>query len=380
MTEHSILPPSSAARRVACPGSRGLEALYPDDDSPHAREGHAAHWVASEALSYSSRLRQLKIDVGTIAPNGELVTQEMIEGAQEYVQAILKITGLNGFTEKRLHIEKRVSIAVIHPDCWGTPDCWAYVNDTIHIWDYKYGHGTIEIFENWQIIEYAAGILDSLRMLRNDDSDFPIVLHLVQPRGFHRDGIVRTWRTTRNNLQPYFEKLRQAEIESLLPNARTAVSPECTYCRGRSACETLQRAAVSAADITGQNVPFDLTPVQTGAELRYLLHASKLLQARVTGLTEQATSMIRTGKTVPHFALEASAGRQDWTIPPSKVAALGELYDKPLAKEIKTVTPKQALKAGIPENIINKFSKTQHGAMKLVADTKQPRKIFGENK
>ena len=46
MSVHAILAPSSASRRMQCPGSRVMEATYPQaEDDPRALEGTLAHLV-----------------------------------------------------------------------------------------------------------------------------------------------------------------------------------------------------------------------------------------------------------------------------------------------------------------------------------------------
>lgn len=70
------LPPSSAARRVACPGSRALEEKYPREDTSHADEGRLAHAVAQAALT------------GEILKD-PCITKEMEAGAKLYQQAIM---------------------------------------------------------------------------------------------------------------------------------------------------------------------------------------------------------------------------------------------------------------------------------------------------
>ena len=211
MTEHSKLPPSSAARRVACPGSRALEAMYPEDkESPFAKEGEAAHWVASELLRSCESFP-------TYAPNGEFITQEMFKGADLYYDSIATVLnrfyGMVDYTQ--LSIEQRVDISRIHPDCWGTPDCWLYHAPELHIWDYKFGHGFVEVFENWQLIEYAAGILDRLGVNGIADQHTTIYFYIIQPRNFHRLGPVRTWRVKASDLRSYFNILESQEAERL---------------------------------------------------------------------------------------------------------------------------------------------------------------------
>jgi Protein of unknown function (DUF2800) len=375
--KHSILPPSSAARRVACPGSRALEEKYPEDEeSPHAREGDAAHWVASQVLRECATFPEF-------APNGELITAEMLEGAELYYDAIAtvlnKIYGMYDHTQ--LRIEEQIDISTIHPDCWGTPDCWLYHAPDLYIWDYKFGHGIVEVCENWQLIEYAAGIMDHLGIDGIKDQHTYVTFTIVQPRGYDRLGAVRQWRIKASSLRSYFNILRNAENEALNPYSKCHPSPECNYCRGRHACETLQRSALSAVDLSTLNVPLELEPADIGRELRYLQRAYELLEARLSGLSEQALSLIKKGNRVPGYLAEASKGRERWKKSTEEIQALGELFGFNLLKSPEAITPRQAIKAGVPEELVKSYTETQHGALKLIPeDANKIRRIFGDNK
>ena len=379
MTEHSILPPSSAARRVACPGSRLLEMKYPDtEQSQAAREGEAAHWVASEMLKNTIMMVDHLFSYSNPAPNGERVTFEMIEGAQLYVDTLRDAVGMD-ITTDIFHIEERIDMPSIHPDAWGTPDCWVVNRGHLHILDYKYGFGFVEVFENWQLIAYAAGVLEKLKINGIADQSFPVTFYIVQPRSFHRDGQVRTWSFMASDLRPYFNRLRDAEHASMAVNALCRPNPECTFCRGRHACEALQRSSLSAVDVSTVNTPFDLNAQQTGGELRYLKRAADLLDARITGLSEQALSMIKRGERVPGFKAEASAGREIWKKSAEEIITLGAMMNVTLAKPLDVITPKQAVKAGMPEEIVKTYSDTPRGAIKLIAeDESASRKVFGK--
>ena len=80
LSEHSILSPSSAARRVACPGSRELEARFPESpESDYAREGEVAHWVLRTLLeSHISGFTDTELPP---VINGLDVTPEMRSGS-----------------------------------------------------------------------------------------------------------------------------------------------------------------------------------------------------------------------------------------------------------------------------------------------------------
>jgi hypothetical protein len=379
----SVLKPASAARRIACPGSRALEELYPQDSSPSAKEGAAAHWLAAEILGGCEL-----IDMPDTAPNGEYITQEMVDGAELYKNAVH-----SDMTFPRpkpptpsVYIERPLDLSCVYPSMWGTPDAWHYEitfggHRNIFIYDYKFGHGIIDAFENWQLIEYAAGIFKELDIDGINDRKTIVKFVIVQPRSYHRDGTVRSWTITGDNLRPYFNIVSAAESDSMSADARCNPSPQCNHCSARHACQALQRSALNAVDVSTSNIPWDLSPSQVGAELRYLQHAAKLLAARISGLSEEALATIRRGESVPGFRAEHSAGREVWKMPDSEVVALGAMFDLDLAKPTEVITPKQAVKMGFPKDIAQDYSEVHTGALRLVPeDGATARKIFGGGK
>lgn len=365
---HAPLAPSSASRRKACAGSRKMETLYPQpDDSPHAMEGTAAHWAASEMLS--GRI----VDSGQIAENGVMLTDEMIDAADMYVDEVRKVLA-------DIVIEERVSIDYIHEQCWGTPDAWAYseITGTLYLWDFKYGHRFVDVFENWQLIEYAAGILDLLGVDGIKDQHITVVMTIVQPRCYVGGSPVRSWKLRAVDLRGYFNVARMFEAKAMSDDAQLTVSPECRDCSARHACPALQRASYADMNVATEAVPFDLPPQALGSELRYIQSAIDTLTARATSLEEQALSMIRQGKSVPHFVAQHGMGRERWVKPEPEVIAMGELMGVKLGVT-KLVTPKQAIKAGMDAEIVKSFTETPRGELKLIPDDgTNARKIFGK--
>jgi hypothetical protein len=359
------LSPSSAARRVACPGSYQLGKNYPDEESPAAREGIAAHWVASEVL------RNRQLIVGDLTPNSEIITQEMLDGAAIYTEHINSKVGIP-------QIEERLWIYSIHPNCWGTPDCWKFDKETgnLNIWDYKFGHGYIEVFENYQLVEYVAGIIDLLNLGIHDEL-INVHMHIVQPRHFQPDGKIRTWSTTVLALRPYFNILKNTEALAMESHAPLNVSPACNYCRARHACPALREASLTRIDVSKSATPVDLNAEELGTELKYIQHAIRLLQARETGLSQQAISLIKSGKHVPNFILDQGYGREEWAISAEEILILGKLNDIDLSKPLETVTPKQAVAKGLPETVVKQYSKVEKRELKLKQlDEMLARKLF----
>jgi len=378
MSDHAILAPSSAARRVACPGSCAMEALFPQtEDSPASREGTAAHWVAAEMIKGRSNT------LSKIAPNGEIVTDEMIEGALLYAkdvaEVLLKYPNIN-----YVQVESQVSIQSIHPECSGTPDAWLATTGincdqaprvgVLYVWDYKFGHTPVDAYENWQLIEYTAGILD---YAYPPGADVLVHLRVVQPRDYQSGEQIKEWVISRRELEPYFDTLRKAEAAAMEPGASCTPSPECNHCLARHACPALASVALTAVDVSKGPQPWELNATKVGYELRYLERAAALLKARITGLQEQAQSMIESGNRVPFYRLEPGKPRECWNAPAEEIIALGDLMGRKLTAAPKLITPKQAISEGLPADLVRKYSTTPTGTPKLVQeDIKKIKKMF----
>src|SRR5690242_15247620 len=124
------LRPSSAHRWVECFGSVALEAAYPQEEGESAAEGTAGHWVGTEMIAGRDHA------IGTAAPNGVVVTEEMLEGA-----ALLCEVAHSLIPFENMRIEREVSMARIHPENGGTPDVAGIGHEAfvLHVVDYKFG-------------------------------------------------------------------------------------------------------------------------------------------------------------------------------------------------------------------------------------------------
>ena len=371
---HSILAPSSSARRVQCPGSTLLEAAYPETETtPDAADGDAAHWAAAEQLS--GRL----IDVGQIAPNGVVLTQEMVEGADLYYDDVANT--LKPFNRKPSEgaIEQQIAIPRVHPQSFGTPDyaIWARFGH-LFVWDYKFGHRFVEVYENYQLIEYVAGLLHGITQQGYSDQLIDVTVKIVQPRAYHRSGPIRTWSFKASDIRAHINIASTAAHEALGPEPKQRVGPECRDCRARHACVTLQRAAMRELDEAGREQPLDLPPAALGLELAMLRQGIKRLEARASGLEEQALAQIKRGVSIPGWRVEHGAGRQRWAKPAAEVLAVGSMFGVDLAKPVEPITPLQAVAKGLPAEMLTAMSETPRGAAALERDDgSRARAVFG---
>lgn len=345
---HSVLAPSSAARRVACPGSRELESKYPQrDGTDAAQEGIDAHKFLAEILTAYARGDEI------ILPPTEL--GENIKTAFNHVDSIVKKQTEN------LYIEKTLPIIAIHDDCFGTPDIFYLRDGELHIWDYKHGHSPVEVFENYQLLEYAAGAMHFLYQFEIKT----IFLHIIQPRAYHVDGIIRTWNLSIGEALKYFKFLNEREKISMRENAPLIPSSQCKYCSARASCSALRKTTLNF--IEDLKIPRDtyLPPDELGKELSILLNAKELLDARITGLEQQALQLIADGKTVRGFVAEQTIGREKWVGDINEIISLADTLNIDIKKPVELITPKQAVNAGLPREIVNRYSETPRGMLKL---------------
>lgn len=372
MGAHAFLPPSSAVRWSRCALSASLEAAYPEtEESPESMEGTAAHWTVQMLLQGTPAA------LGMQAPNGVAVTEEMLEAAEVVREDIVATLGPD--FAQYLIIERRVHMPRIHPTLnWGTPDyrAWSRLNNgklCLNIWDFKYGFGVVEVFENEQLIDYTEGCLHEAQIDGLQDQEIVVNLVVVQPRAPHRQGPVRNWRVMASDLRPYINRLANAAGAACAPNPPATPTPEgCEHCRGRHACEALQKAAFKHVAKGQHHSPLDLTPHALGLELRALERGQALVEARISGLKAQAEMSIRQGNLVPFWSLDSVPGRLAWTRPVAEVFAFGDMMGLDLRKEPDAITPTQAKaaakRAKLPEEMFAGFSERPSGAVKLAYD------------
>lgn len=336
---HAFCAPSTASRWKVCALSAALERAYPADESEESREGTAAHWVVEQCIKgMPPTLRQL-------APNGVAVTDEMMDGAQLVVETLHRHLGPHW--QSMIMVEQRVQIARIHREhCWGTPDyfAWARMPDgrfALFVFDYKFGHDPVEVFENDQLVTYTAGILGQSPNI--DDQLVIVTMVIIQPRSSHRDGSVRSWRVLASDLRGQINKLAMAAEAATRPDALATPDPDaCANCSARAHCEAAQKGAWVAAARAQRSIPHDLSPHALGLELHYLERAQGMLEARVKGLQAQAEAMLTSGQTVPFYRMGNKASRLKWKYAPEAVIGLGMMSGKDLRAPVDVITPTQA--------------------------------------
>lgn len=358
MNQHARIAFSSLARIVQCTGSVTLcESIPPLPPTEESLEGDAAHWVAAR---YAEGFNTPE---GGKAPNGIEITREMIDGAILWRDEV----GMYGLLEVPCVATR------IHPDsCWGTPDFrrWDPIEMTLRMKDYKYGHKFVEVFESWQLIGGACAALEELGLTALQMEHVTLDLAIVQPNSYHRDGPVRRWTISARNLTAYINVAFNAAHEALGPTPKLRTGDECEFCPARHVCPALQAEALRGVEYAGLAETLNLPPAALGRELAVLERANEMLEARITGLREQAAALIATGNRVPGYGMESTVGRLKWLGTVDEVIAFGDAIGVSLRQDPKVITPTQARDRKLLDaETVKAYSERPYGAMKLTRIT-----------
>lgn len=375
---HAVLAPSSGGIWAPPGGCRAAPLFarnFPElGDRQAAEEGEASHWVAEQMLTILDDEHPRELE---LAPNGVTLTAEMIEGAAMYVSTVLQYAPIDG-----VKVEQRVDCPSIHEQCFGTPDAWWYdrAEHTLYIFDYKFGRTWVDVFENWQLVIYASGIMDLLGFNGLHDQHLKIRFFIVQPRAYGKGGPVREWTVSNANaigsdLRAMINVAHNSAQEALSGEAKATSGPHCKHCPARAHCPAALAGGSQLYDASVDPFALELSDESLGIQLQIVNEAMERLGALKTGYEELIEHKLRQGSVVPGWQLSQSRGSEVWTLPDEQVLRLGQLMDVNLIAKPKT--PNQARKLGLPPELVDASSEHRAGSLKLKPhNEKQLRKLF----
>lgn len=356
ITEHAPLAPSSAPQWGKCSGSVVANRDAPDIACERTVGGTASHWVAEQLFESDRRGAGIMPEawVGEIAPNGVVIDEEMVEGAQAYYDDVIQTYNeVEDPAGEQLFIEKRVHMPHIHPDNWGTLDAalWVPTVDTLYLWDYKFGHREVDAVLNMQLIDYTAGIMQECHLMNTTTT---VVMRVVQPFCYHAPEPIREWVTTVADLQSWFRVLAEKAKQALGPNPLMSSGTHCRDCAAIARCRTAKRTGYSV--ISYANEPYEINTLDGGdlaAERHILRVGLDVVKARLEAVEDQLHLNIVSGDISSGLTIKAGQGRLGWSAPVPVVIALGEQFGADLSKPA-VRTPTQAIKA-VPSEMRSAF-------------------------
>ena len=194
---------SSADRLMTCPGSANLEEAIPGFVPPEKNE--------------NGRKGQGKIIHDLMAQIGELPIRDV----EKMLEAIQFLATLRRKRRFKLLIEEKMEAVWLSSKPSTTPDLVAYVQDEIHIVDWKTGGVEVEASENAQMMFYARTACHLAPKAKG------VWLHIVQP--WAPSG-VSSWFCDTNRLAQFTADAIATDQKITAHDLTLVPSDACTFC------------------------------------------------------------------------------------------------------------------------------------------------------
>jgi hypothetical protein len=297
MSEHSPLGASGAERWSRCHGSVALlAALHLDesDEEDWTREGTAMHEGAAKALEEALDAWEL---VGHVCANETELTPALADPLQTYIEHCRPLMAAT----KTYGVEYKIS-SPVHPLFYGRADFWSiapgsFYGNALHVVDFKGGQGImVDVEENMQLMYYGFGVIDGLERQRSyvfgDDQE--VVLTIVQPRGFHHEGPVRSWSTSVGYIKGWVNNTLVPHMLATSYDNSLEAGPWCRFCPAKLVCPLLTTLFKAACLASPEHAP-DMSDTQLGLNYKYL----PAVESFVKALKKEAQKRMEQGKTLP---------------------------------------------------------------------------------
>lgn len=309
--QHSRLPPSSADRWMACPGSIAATDGLASSPSVYALEGIEAHDLLEAAL-------RLGVDPEELVPADNEEAVEMAEAvgqAIDYVHSYLALDPAADF-----HPEQKLLWGAMfgREDLYGTSDVVIVASDEHVVGDLKYGQGVVvEVDNNTQLKLYALGV----RHRYGPRPRYKLII--FQPRARHKDGPIRCWEITDEELLEFAEIARTAIAAAEDPNAPRHAGEHCRWCPASGRCpeladyslRTAQTEFSLASALDGEVMEPRPTSNLSSQQIAKLLRYTQIVQTWVTALHAEANARALAGDRIPGYKLVAGRSNRAWANP-----------------------------------------------------------------
>jgi hypothetical protein len=317
------LNPSSADRWTTCTASPKfiLENWdkIPPSDTVYNQEGTTAHEVASALLQ--GREPRVADPYHCPVP----VDKEMRWHGWNYMEYVQSLRTSSEFSSTL--VEQKLPL-------WYMKERNAIVDaavinlDSMHVIDYKYGEGVVvSPVENLQTAIYAMSVG---QLSGPKPSDFPVFIHIYQPRGrAAEEGAEHVWQTTWLELCQLTEKVTTVaqgiqdgtEIPMFAPSEKA-----CQWCPAKGFCTARQQYLTEGievlATIDENKKHFPPAQAISAKQLAAVLTHKAQIIKWLEDAEAYATEHLRAGGKLPGFKLVTSRGGNRCWSDPKKAAAL----------------------------------------------------------
>lgn len=338
-------------RLMNCNGSRLMPASFPlvDADITLRDEGTAAHWLAAQWFVEGP------MPAGSKAPNGVIITDDMIDHIGEYIAA-LDCGEVEAVTSFGMPGEWRIN---------GRCDHWKVNSEnTLIVDDLKYGWRLVSPEMNWTLIAHACGLISNHQLPVSD-----VLLRIHQPRPYHPEGKVREWRITTLELSTYWQRIADTMAN---PSDMLNTGIEwCATCPALATCPAARAARMNIVDASALAFSDDVPNEALAYDLDTMRNAQAMIDAQVSALEELTKHRLRNGAVIDNYALTTQYGHTRWKTgitPEALTMVTGIDCVKPSA-----ITPAEAKRRGLSETVYNSLTERPMTGTKLTRVTADQR-------
>jgi hypothetical protein len=288
-------------------GAYNADTYTGHDDDPEAsevrREGIAADWIANGVLR-GDAASAAEFD-GEAAPNGWIVTPDMVAHVQGYIDYCRSRGGV---------IRTQAPISIPQLSIRGRLDAQIITGTSVlEVISLKYGWRVVEAEWNAQLLCEAIALFDPEQHDR-------VIMTVYQPRPAHPDGKARHWEMDEAELTTAYYWLKGKAVAAVSPGAiGTPGGAYCRDCDGRGRCEALTNAAYTAFEWVRGAAAMQLGAAQLGDELRFLDEAFDLVKARRSGVKAEVEGRMRRNEYIPQWMWDIQMKDREFTVSPEVI-------------------------------------------------------------
>ena len=332
-TKHLTFGGSTIARTLACPAWVHLSKDIPKSQGSNefADRGTLLHNCMEEYLDRDGCVGFATMLEEGRSYNGIDLTKEMVDEALiPAYKAVEKLSALTGMGSDGYRLEPFVEL--ITDEAGGSIDLlgWSADGETAIILDYKFGHFSVEVENNAQLMFYAlCAAVDPATSSFIEDAKH-LTLAIVQPNG--EGETLNTWTVEMSALDQFELDVYEAIDRANAVTDETALDESCAgehckYCPAAPKCPRKTGAAMAALRLNA----LDLTTLNNS-----MLMVSEL-EAWCKDVKKLAHEQLEIGVNLPDFKLVAKRSSRVWTdeaalqkkIRSSKKMTVGETHEAP---------------------------------------------------
>ncbi len=299
--------PSASKRWMNCPGALKLCQQVPvPESSKFAMEGTAAHELAANCLTANQDAHEWIGEPIEVEDKTFVVTENMAENVQLYLDAIRKDMAEEGVDSRELSVETKFALS--GTPIKGTNDAsFSAPMGDLYVYDYKHGQGVyVEVRDNTQLKIYALGAWEAAGCINNT-----IHITIAQPRYTQADPI-RTQTLTKEELVAFKKELQEAVAECQNPKAKLCAGEWCKWCPAFGVCPEVSQKAVAVA-MPELDIKFPEPSQMTPENIVKVIEFSKLISDWAKAVYRYAEKTATdTGVEYPGYKLIKKLGRRAW--------------------------------------------------------------------